>query len=56
MGNLFKSVTIEGRLARLAYLALYKKHQIALHGHGVVWLAVLGNVLSGRSRPHLKLH
>ena len=38
MGNLFKSVTIEGRLARLAYLSLYKKHQIALHGLGAVTL------------------
>ena len=32
MGNLFKSITIEGLLARLAYLSLYKKHQVALHG------------------------
>ena len=38
MGNLFKSVTIEGRIARLAYLSLYKKHQIALHGLGAVTL------------------
>ncbi len=32
MGNLLKSITIEGRIARLAYLSLYKKHQMALHG------------------------
>jgi hypothetical protein len=56
MGNLFKSVTIEGRLARLAYLSLYKKHQVALHGLGTVTLGVLGSLLSWRSRPHLKLH
>ena len=56
MGNLFKSITIEGRIARLAYLALYKKHQIALHGHGVVLRTLLGSLLDGRTRPQLKLH
>jgi NADH:ubiquinone reductase (H+-translocating) len=56
MGNLFKSVTIEGRIARLAYLSLYKKHQIALHGLGAVTLGTLGSLLSRRSRPELKLH
>jgi NADH:ubiquinone reductase (H+-translocating) len=56
MGNLFKSVTIEGRIARLAYLALYKKHQIALHGLGAVTLTALANLLHRRSRPQLKLH
>jgi NADH dehydrogenase len=56
MGNLFKSVTIEGRLARLAYLSLYKKHQIALHGLGAVTLTALANLLHRRSRPQLKLH
>ena len=56
MGNLFKSVTIEGRLARLAYLSLYKKHQIALHGLGAVTLTSLANLLHRRSRPQLKLH
>ena len=45
MGNLFKSVTIEGRIARLAYLSLYKKHQIALHGLGTVTLGMLGSHL-----------
>ena len=56
MGNLFKSVTIEGRLARLAYLSLYKKHQIALHGLSAVTLTSLANLLHRRSRPQLKLH
>lgn len=56
MGNLFKSVTIEGRIARLAYLSLYKKHQSALHGLGWVTLRALGNLLQRRTRPQLKLH
>jgi NADH dehydrogenase len=56
MGNLFKSVTIEGRIARLAYLSLYKKHQSALHGLGWVTLSALANLLQRRTRPQLKLH
>ena len=32
MGNLFGTISIEGRLARAAYISLYRKHQLALHG------------------------
>ena len=56
MGNLFKSITIEGFLARLAYLSLYKKHQISLHGLSEVTLMALANLLHRRTRPQLKLH
>jgi NADH:ubiquinone reductase (H+-translocating) len=56
MGNLFKSITIDGFLARLAYLSLYKKHQISLHGLSAVTLMALANVLHRRTRPQLKLH
>ena len=51
MGNLFKSITIEGRIARLAYLALYKKHQIALHGHGVVLRSSSAACSTGAAGP-----
>jgi NADH:ubiquinone reductase (H+-translocating) len=56
MGNLFKSITIEGFLARLAYLSLYKKHQVSLHGVREVTLMALANLLHRRTRPQLKLH
>jgi NADH:ubiquinone reductase (H+-translocating) len=56
MGNLFRSITIEGRLARLAYLSLYQRHQSALHGPGWVTLKALANLLQRRTRPELKLH
>ena len=56
MGNLFRSITIEGRIARLAYLSLYKKHQMALHGLRWVTLTALANLLHRRTRPHFKLH
>jgi NADH:quinone reductase (non-electrogenic) len=56
MGNLLGSVMLEGMIARLAYLFLYKKHQLALHG--VIWvvLATLGNLIKLRTEPRLKLH
>jgi NADH:ubiquinone reductase (H+-translocating) len=56
MGNLFKSITIEGMLARIAYLSLYKKHQVSLHGLREVTLMALANLLDRRRRPALKLH
>ncbi|MEM7022592.1 MAG: NAD(P)/FAD-dependent oxidoreductase [Pseudomonadota bacterium] len=56
MGNLFKSVSIEGRFARLAYLSLHKTHQMSLHGLGWVTLASLANLIHRRTRPQLKLH
>ena len=56
MGKLLKSVMIEGRIARLAYLSLYKKHQLALHGPRWVTLAALANLVHRRARPQLKLH
>jgi NADH dehydrogenase len=56
MGNLFKSITIEGFLARIAYLSLYKKHQVSLHGLREVTLMALANLVHRRTRPQLKLH
>jgi NADH dehydrogenase len=56
MGNLLGSVMIEGRLARLTYLSLYKKHQLALHG--LVWVALVSmiNLMRLHTEPRLKLH
>jgi NADH dehydrogenase len=56
MGNLLGSVMIEGRLARLTYLSLYKKHQLAVHGFIWVALVSLINLLRLRTEPRLKLH
>jgi NADH:ubiquinone reductase (H+-translocating) len=56
MGRLLTGITIEGRLARLAYLSLYQRHQSALHGLGWVTLRALANLLQRRTRPQLKLH
>ncbi|MDX1391269.1 MAG: FAD-dependent oxidoreductase, partial [Rheinheimera sp.] len=57
MGNLVGgALMVEGRIARLAYISLYRMHQVALHG----WLKMLVISLVARInrmvRPRLKLH
>jgi NADH dehydrogenase len=57
MGNLVGGrMAIEGRLARLVYLSLYRKHLLAVHGwlRGLMLIAV-GHV-NQVVRPRLKLH
>jgi NADH dehydrogenase len=56
MGNLLGTVMIEGFLARLTYLSLYKKHQLALHGLFWVMLTTLINLIRLKTEPRLKLH
>ena len=56
MGNLLGDVMIEGRLARLTYQSLYKKHQLAVHGPVWVALVSLINILRRGTEPRLKLH
>lgn len=57
MGNLIGGrMAIEGRLARLVYISLYRIHLIAIHG----WLRGLALIAIGHVnqviRPRLKLH
>lgn len=57
MGNLVGGrMAIEGRLARLAYMSLYRLHLITVHG----WLKGLALIVVGHVnqviRPRLKLH
>lgn len=57
MGNLSKgSLFIEGRLARLAYISLYRMHQIAIHGFIKTGLIMLAGKINRWLRPRLKLH
>ena len=56
MGNLLGTVMIEGTMARLTYLSLYKRHQLAVHGFLWVTLASLISLLRLRTEPRLKLH
>jgi NADH:ubiquinone reductase (H+-translocating) len=57
MGNLVGGrMAIEGRLARIMYVSLYRMHLLAIHG----WLRGAGLIMIGRVnqviRPRLKLH
>lgn len=57
MGNLVGGrMAIEGRLARIMYISLYRMHLIAIHGwiHGLTLVAI-GHV-NQVIRPRLKLH
>lgn len=56
MGRLTKSLFIQGKLARLAYLSLYRSHQSALFGYWRVGTLMLSNWFSSKIRPRLKLH
>lgn len=57
MGNLTKgSMFIEGKIARMMYLSLYRMHQAALHGCFRTGLIVLVGRINRLLRPSLKLH
>lgn len=57
MGNLGKnSLFIEGKIARMVYISLYRMHQIAIHGPIKSWLVILAGKINRWVRPRLKLH
>ena len=57
MGGFSKcSLMVEGTAARLVYWALYKKHQIALHGIFRVALSTLATFINSPNKPRVKLH
>lgn len=57
MGNLMRgSVFVEGWLARLFYLSLYRMHQNAVHGPISTLLIMLGDRIYKATRAELKLH
>ena len=55
MGNLTGSIMLEGWLARMFYISLYRMHQIALYGVVRTALMMIGDKLS-TTAPRLKLH
>lgn len=50
------SLMIEGFMARVMYLSLYKMHEVALHGFSKVALDTLARLITRRTEPHVKLH
>ena len=56
MGNLTGSVMLEGWLARMFYISLYRMHQVALYGMTRTLLMMLGDRIGRGTEPRLKLH
>ena len=57
MGNLMRgTVFVEGWLARMFYLSLYRMHQNAVHGPLSTLLIILGDRIHKATRAELKLH
>jgi NADH dehydrogenase len=50
------SLMVEGGLARLMYLSLYKMHELVLHGPANVALNTMARLITRRTEPHVKLH
>ena len=57
MGNLTKgSMFVEGRIARLVYISLYRMHQIAIHGWFKAAAVMLAQKIGSAVKPKMKLH
>ncbi|MCM2131144.1 NAD(P)/FAD-dependent oxidoreductase [Larsenimonas rhizosphaerae] len=61
VGNLMRSSSsrglfVEGKLAKLFYVSLYRMHQRAVHGTARAGLTMLVDALNSWIRPRMKLH
>ena len=56
MGNLTGSVMVEGFVARMVYLSLYKLHQFALFGFYRTMFLSIAHLFRATVHPEIKLH
>ncbi|MDH5424183.1 MAG: NAD(P)/FAD-dependent oxidoreductase [Gammaproteobacteria bacterium] len=56
MGNLTGSVMVEGFMARMVYLSLYKLHQFALFGFYRTMFLSIAHLFRASVHPEIKLH
>ncbi|MEL6448649.1 MAG: NAD(P)/FAD-dependent oxidoreductase [Pseudomonadota bacterium] len=57
MGNLVRgTIFVEGWIARLVYLSLYRMHQATVHGRFSTLLIMLGDRIYKATRAEVKLH
>ena len=56
MGKAIKNVRVEGFIARVVYLSLYKMHQVSLFGYTRTALFTLSNLFRRSVHPEIKLH
>ncbi len=56
MSNLTPNLPLEGKLAKVFYVSLYRLHQISLHGVFQTMILIIRDWLAHRTKPRLKLH
>ena len=56
MGKITGSIMVEGHIARLVYVSLYKMHQVALFGFTRAFFLSLANIFRRAVHPNIKLH
>jgi NADH dehydrogenase len=56
MGNLMGNVMVEGFIARMVYLSLYKMHQLALFGYYRTTMLSIAHLFRATANPEIKLH
>ncbi|WP_330927243.1 NAD(P)/FAD-dependent oxidoreductase, partial [Candidatus Sororendozoicomonas aggregata] len=60
VGNLMSTISgsmmVEGTLAKMFYISLYRMHQMTLYGRIKTGALILKDLLSKTTRPQLKLH
>ena len=56
VGNLMGKINVQGFLARMMYVSLYRMHQMALHGMFKTMVLMSKDILARTSGPKLKLH
>ncbi|KEQ18970.1 NAD(P)/FAD-dependent oxidoreductase [Endozoicomonas numazuensis] len=61
VGNLMGAITggdmmVEGMMAKMFYISLYRMHQVALFGRFRTGSLILKDFIGKTTRPHLKLH
>jgi len=56
VGNLMGKINVQGFVARMMYVSLYRMHQMALHGVFKTVVLMSKDILARTSGPKLKLH
>lgn len=56
MGGLTRNVNLEGWMARMFYISLYRMHQMVLYGRFRTVLLILSDRIGKRTHPKMKLH
>jgi NADH dehydrogenase len=56
MGSLMGTVMLEGWLARMFYISLYRMHQMALYGTFKTMMLMLSSRIGRGTEPRMKLH